>query len=90
MLRKDVLPSRSPPSAAGNTVTIGDLSGTGTKRVEVDESKGSVDASGQNNPNLRLDVNGRYDTILTGASDVWTSHHTPPTGASLLLALHNR
>jgi hypothetical protein len=63
-----------PSSAAGNTVTVGDLSGTATKRVEVDESNGTVDASGQNDANVRLVVHGKRNTVSEGAGTTTLSN----------------
>jgi hypothetical protein len=63
-----------PSSAAGNTVTVGDLSGTSTKRVEVDESNGTVDASGQNDANVHLVVHGKRNTVSEGAGTTTLSN----------------
>jgi hypothetical protein len=76
-----------PSTGAGNSVTIGDLSGTATKRVEVDQSQGAVDASGQNNPDVSLVVNGRRNTVSEGAGPTSLPNHQPPTSASILSGL---
>lgn len=60
-----------PSTASGNTVTIGDLSGTATKRVEVDTNGGTVNASGQNNADVRLFVNGTHNTVSQGAGSTY-------------------
>jgi hypothetical protein len=66
-----------PSSAAGNTVTIGDLTGTATKSVDVDQSNGTVDASGQNNANVKLVVHGRRNTVSEGAGNTVLSTKSP-------------
>ena len=57
-----------PSAATGNVVTVGDLSGTATKSVDVDTTKGTVDASGQNNANVKLSVHGTRNTVSEGAA----------------------
>jgi hypothetical protein len=63
-----------PSSATGNTVTVGDLSGTSTKSVDVDESKGTVDASGQNDADVKLIVHGKRNTVSEGAGTTTLSN----------------
>jgi hypothetical protein len=76
-----------PSTGAGNNVTVGDLTGTGTKRVEVDASRSTVDASGQNDPNVLLVVNGRRNTVSEGAGPTQLTNRPAPTAADLLNAL---
>jgi hypothetical protein len=56
-----------PSTAAANTVTIGDLSGTATKRVEVDTNNSTVNAGAQMNGDVRVVVNGKFNTVSEGA-----------------------
>jgi hypothetical protein len=56
-----------PSTGAGNNVTINDLTGTPTKKVEVDASSSTVDASQQNNANVTLVVRGVHNTVSEGA-----------------------
>jgi hypothetical protein len=67
-----------PSTAAGNTVTIGDLSGTGTKQVEVDETQSTVDASTQNDPAVKLIVRGKRNTVSEGAGATALSNTNVP------------
>jgi hypothetical protein len=57
----------NPSSASNNTVTVGDLTGTGAKKVEVIASNSTVDASGQNDPNVELVVVGKRNAVSEGA-----------------------
>jgi hypothetical protein len=76
-----------PSSAAGNTVTVGDLTGTGIRRVEVDDSSSTTDASGQNDAGVHLVVNGSRNTVSEGAGTTTLSNNAAPTVASILNAL---
>jgi hypothetical protein len=73
-----------PSTAANNVVTIGDLSGTPTKRVEVDTTQGDVNAGGQNDPHVKLVVRGPHNTVTEGAGETILSNKlpgaTPPNG----------
>jgi len=73
-----------PSTGAGNNVTIGDLSGTATKQVEVDLNAGTVDASGQADTKVKLVVNGGQDTITEGAGSTRLTNVTPPTTTNIL------
>jgi hypothetical protein len=73
-----------PSTGAGNNVTIGDLSGTATKQVEVDLTAGTVDASSQADPKVKLVVNGAQDTITEGAGSTRLPNVTPPTTTDIL------
>jgi hypothetical protein len=73
-----------PSTGAGNTVTVNDLSGTATKRVQVDASKSTVDASNQNNADVLLVVNGKRDTISEGAGPTRTENVALATTQQLL------
>jgi|GEM_PF-6561740 len=66
-----------PSSATGNVVTIGDLSNTATKRVEVDTTQGTVNAGGQNNSNVTLVVKGPHNTVTEGAGPTILSNKLP-------------
>jgi hypothetical protein len=79
-----------PSTGAGNTVTIGDLTGTATKKVEVDTSSGTVNASGQNDADVKLVVNGSSDTVSEGAGPTRLTNTMTPTAASLLADLQNQ
>jgi hypothetical protein len=76
-----------PSTGSGNNVTIGDLSGTATKQVTVDESASTVNAGAQNNVGVTLAVNGKRDTITEGAGPTKTTNVPPPTGSQLAIAL---
>jgi hypothetical protein len=56
-----------PSTGAGNAVTVGDLTGTGTRSVDVDASQSTIDASGQNDPTVRLIVHGKRNMVSEGA-----------------------
>jgi hypothetical protein len=73
-----------PSSAAGNTVTIGDMSGTATKKVEVDANKGTVDAGNQNNADVKLVANGSRNTVTEGAGPTQTVNRTFVASADLI------
>jgi hypothetical protein len=73
-----------PSTASGNTVTIGDLSGTATRRVEVDINGSTVNAGGQLNSDVRLVVNGTMDTITEGAGPTWTINKAWPSGSDII------
>jgi hypothetical protein len=73
-----------PSTGAGNTVTIGYLSGTATKQVQVDLTSGTVDASGQNSSDVKLVVNGSRNTVSEGAGATRLTNTTPPTTTDLL------
>jgi hypothetical protein len=75
------------PSSGANDVTIGDLSGTATRRVEVDASRSKVHAGHQNSANVHLVVNGTADTIVEGAGPTTLENVPAPTDATLLAAL---
>jgi hypothetical protein len=66
-----------PSTGTGNQVTIGDLSGTATKKVDVDTNSGTVDASGQNDANVTLVVHGKRDTVSEGAGPTVLSGKQP-------------
>jgi hypothetical protein len=66
-----------PSSATGNVVTIDDLSGTDTKRVEVDTTKGLVDASNQNDPDVKLVVRGPRNMVAEGAGPTILNNKLP-------------
>ena len=66
-----------PSSATGNVVTIGDLSGTATKQVEVDETQGTVNAGGQNNSHVKLIVDGPRNTVTEGAGRTILNNKLP-------------
>jgi hypothetical protein len=76
-----------PSTAAGNVVTVGDLTGTATRRVEVDASRSTVDAGDQNNADVRLVVNCRRDTISEGAGPTKLTNKAAPTPDGILSAL---
>jgi len=69
-----------PSSATGNVVTIGDLTNTATKKVEVDTTRGTVNAGAQNNPHVELIVNGPHNTVTEGAGET-ILHNKLPKGA---------
>lgn len=73
-----------PSTAAGNTVTIGDLSGTATRRVEVDTNSSTVNAGGQLNADVRVVVNGTMDTIIEGAGPTWTINKAWLSGSDIV------
>jgi hypothetical protein len=73
-----------PSTGAGNQVALGDLTGTATRRVTVDESHGTVDASAQNNANVALVVNGSRDTVSEGAGPTRLTNTAPPAAADIL------
>jgi hypothetical protein len=72
------------PSTGMNNVTIGDLTGTATKKVEVVASDSTIDAGGQNNPNVRLAVDGTHDTVTDGAGPTTHENTSAPTAASII------
>jgi hypothetical protein len=76
-----------PSSGAGNVVTVGNLTGTATKRVEVDASQGTISAGSQKDANVRLVVDGTGDTITEGAGPSRLENVPPSTDATLLAAL---
>ncbi len=76
-----------PSTGTGNTVTIGDLTGTKTKRVEVDAGNSTVNAGAQQNADVRLVVNGVANAITQGAGPTHTENVTVPTAADLVNAL---
>jgi hypothetical protein len=76
-----------PSTGAGNTVTVGDLSGTPTKSVEVDDSHSTTDASNQNDASVKLIVNGTRNTVAEGAGTTSLVNHAVPTDATLVQAL---
>jgi hypothetical protein len=79
----------NPSSGAGNVVTIGNLSGTATKRVEVGAAHSKVNAAAQANANVELIVNGSADTISEGAGPTHLTNVANQTDATLLAALES-
>jgi hypothetical protein len=79
-----------PSTGAGNTVTIGDMSGTITRRVGVDASCSTVNAAAQNDSNVRLVVNGTRDTVSEGAGPTVLKNTTAPTAADIISAMESR
>jgi hypothetical protein len=65
-------------------VTIGDLTGTATKQVEVAASS-TINASAQLNPNVRLVLDGTGDTVTPGAGPTRYENTTPPTAADIIV-----
>jgi hypothetical protein len=78
-----------PSTAAGNVVTIGDLTGTATRRVEVDTNKGTVDASNQNDADVNLVVNGKRNTVTEGAGPTYLPNKAWLVNADLVKILQD-
>lgn len=76
-----------PSSGAGNVVTIGNLTGTPTRQVQVDASGSTVNAGGQRNAAVCLTVDGTGDTVTEGAGPAALHNLPPQTDATLLAAL---
>jgi hypothetical protein len=66
-----------PSTATGNVVTIGDLSGTPTRHVEVDMTQGDVNAGNQNDADVTLVVNGPRNTVTEGAGPTFLHNKLP-------------
>jgi hypothetical protein len=76
-----------PSTGAGNVVTIGNLTGTATKQVQVDVSQSTVAAGAQKDASVRLVVDGTGDTITEGAGPSRLENVPPATDATLVAAL---
>jgi hypothetical protein len=76
-----------PSSGAGNVVTVGDLTGTTTRQVQVDVSGSTVAAGGQKDANVRLVVDGTGDTVTEGAGPAKLENVLVTNDATLLAAL---
>jgi hypothetical protein len=66
-----------PSTGTGNMVTVGDLTGTSTKRVEVDATQSFIDASGQNDAGVTLVVRGPHNTVAEGAGPTVLNNKLP-------------
>jgi hypothetical protein len=75
-----------PSTGSGNIVTVGDMTGTATKKVSVDLSGGTVNASGQNNASVALVVNGSRDTVSEGAGTTRLTDTAAPTADTIIAA----
>jgi hypothetical protein len=76
-----------PSTGSGNTVTIGNLTGTKTNQVQVNASGSTIAAGGQKNASVCLVVNGKSDTIAEGAGPARLENVAPMTDATLVAAL---
>ncbi len=79
-----------PSAANGNTMTIGDLSGTDTEVVAVNFNNGTVDASAQADRDVALVVNGVGNNVSEGAGRTFYPNITPLLNADIVALLQSK
>ena len=66
---------------------IGNLTGTATKRVEVDASSSTINAANQKDAAVKLVVDGTQDKVVEGAGKTVLENMANTTAAEIIAAM---